>query len=60
MYICVKLKIYIVMSLKIEIYIEKSPKSNAASYFKYDSEKHNQKMKELTELLLSVAAEDKE
>jgi hypothetical protein len=48
------------MSLKIEIYIEKSPKSNAASYFEYDSEKHNQKMKELTELLLSVAAEDKE
>lgn len=48
------------MSLKIEIYIEKSPKSNAVFYFEYDSEKHNQKMKELTELLLSVAAEDKE
>lgn len=48
------------MSLKIEIYIEESPKPNASSYFEFDSEKHNQKMKELTELLLSVAAEDKE
>lgn len=38
------------MSLKIEIYIEKSPKSNAASYFEYDSEKHNQMIKELKEL----------
>lgn len=47
------------MSLKIEIHIEESPKSNAASYFEFDSEKHHQKMKELTELLLSVAAEDK-
>ncbi len=47
------------MSLKIEICIEESLKSNAASYFEYDSEKHNQMIKELKELLLAISAEDK-
>lgn len=46
------------MSLKIEIYIEESPKSNADSYFEYDSEKHHKMIKELREVLLSVLEED--
>ena len=46
------------MSLKIEIYIEESPKSNAASYFEYDSEKHHKMIKELGELL--DASEEKD
>lgn len=41
--------------IKIEIYIEESPKSNAASYFEYDSEKHHKMIKELKELLLFVS-----
>lgn len=47
------------MSLKIEIYIEESPKPNAASWFEYNPQKHYKMIKELTELLLSVSAEDK-
>lgn len=46
------------MSLKIEIYIEESPKSNADSYFEYDSEKHHKMIKELRELL--DASEEKD
>lgn len=44
--------------IKIELYIEESPKSNAASYFEYDSEKHHKMIKELKELLLSVFDEE--
>lgn len=47
------------MSLKIEIYIEESHKSNAASWFEYNPQKHHKMIKELKELLLSVSTEDK-
>lgn len=47
------------MLFKIEIYIEEPPKSNAASYFDYNSEKHHKMIKELKELLLSISAKDK-
>ena len=44
--------------INIEINIEKFPKSNADSYFEYDSEKHHKMIKELREVLLSVLEED--
>ena len=47
------------MSLKIEIYIGESPKSNVASYFECDLENHHKMIKELKELLLSISAKDK-
>lgn len=47
------------MLFKFEIYIEEAPKSNAASYFEYNSEKHHKMIKELNELLLSISAKDK-
>jgi hypothetical protein len=47
------------MSIKIEIHIEESSKSKAASYFEYDPEKLSRGPKELKELLLAVSAKDK-